>query len=331
MSNSQFKSGTNKQTIRNLWNSPLLNFLVSKFKKKLIYFGLPSPEAEDLNDWIEFIDYVIAFQCREYPKPSNPNQNDNAILELEKKLNRFERIDKIKGYDLYDGYIEEVIINGKDNSGLPLKLNDFITLYNLDFCNEITYPQSIYNAKSNKYEKVYKLQIIKNIIDLQRSNNDDPMKFVLFLTVNARLWEPEAKKFVQIMSNEPVFGPYLKSISKLSGLEQSYRIHKAYVFHSLSSFFCTNNYVPEFLPVIKYKSSKHTLLHFSVIGTFEETPGRPVLPKQDKESFLSHSFLKPNKTLKVLEFEKNIKLAELNIDNDPVNSFTKTLVANEMW
>lgn len=91
-----------KSLIRNEWGKPLLKFISKRLDKKLIYLGLPSPEAEDIEDWIEFIDEVIAFQCREYGKPSDVNQSRKEIEKLEKKLNKYERQGHLNTFTVYD-------------------------------------------------------------------------------------------------------------------------------------------------------------------------------------------------------------------------------------
>jgi len=164
MANSSFESTDNKKVIRHTWNTELLRFLVATFKKKLLYFGLPAPNAEDIYDWSEFLEYVVAFQCRDYPNPSDPDQNDIAIRTLEKNLNVLQRKKIISDFIIYDGYIEEVITNKKDNINQKFELKDFITVFNLDFCNAITNPLSIFNEKTQKTEIVYKLEIIKKIL-----------------------------------------------------------------------------------------------------------------------------------------------------------------------
>jgi len=44
-----------KKFIREHWNKPLIKFLTKKVKDKLLYLGLPSPKAEDVLEWIEYI------------------------------------------------------------------------------------------------------------------------------------------------------------------------------------------------------------------------------------------------------------------------------------
>lgn len=80
-----------KRAIREKWSKPLIKFVHDVLGHKLTYLGLPSPDAHDIVEWIDYIDYVIAFQCREYPKPSSVTQPEDAVLKLEDKLRELER------------------------------------------------------------------------------------------------------------------------------------------------------------------------------------------------------------------------------------------------
>ncbi|MCX6262780.1 MAG: hypothetical protein NTY95_18415 [Bacteroidia bacterium] len=329
---SRFYSTLNKQIIRKYWNAPLLEFLMKKFEKKLAYFGLPSPQAEDINDWIDYIDFIVAFQCRHYPFPSDPSQSDKAIRELEFNLNDLMRKKKISDFQLYDGYIEEVIINRKDNDNQKFDLKDFITLYNLDFCNEITVPQEVLNEKTGAFETVYKLHVIKRIIDHQRENNSMPFKFVILLTVKASFWQTEADDYKKQMKVDPVVGGYLDKISSLKGIEKNMRILRPYVFHTLSSILCSNNYIPEFLPVVLYRGTGiHDLVQFTVICTYEDTVGRSAISRQSFNDFLNQSFLTPNSNKNQMEPIISENIHEVLADSNPINLFTTTLVYDEFW
>ena len=44
-----------KNFIREHWNMPLLKFLADNVNDKLVYLGLPSPIAEDVLEWIEYV------------------------------------------------------------------------------------------------------------------------------------------------------------------------------------------------------------------------------------------------------------------------------------
>ena len=61
-----FLSSKNKAFIRSNWNKHLIEFFDTELGYKLIYLGLPSPNAEDIKEWIEYLSKVIAFQCRDF-------------------------------------------------------------------------------------------------------------------------------------------------------------------------------------------------------------------------------------------------------------------------
>src|SRR5258706_7197132 len=105
-----------KRTIRSNWAKPILAYLHDRLGKKLFYLGLCSPLAHDIVEWLEHPDKVFAFQCRDYPSPSAWNQPRTAILELEELLLALERERKLSTFEVFDGYLEEVVLRGYDNS-----------------------------------------------------------------------------------------------------------------------------------------------------------------------------------------------------------------------
>ena len=127
----------------------------------MLYLGLPSPEAEDIIDWIEFIDEVIAFQCREDGKPSEVGQSRIAVKALEDKLSQFEKKGFLNNFIVYDGYIEEVLFKGKDNMSQAFAHSNTINVYNLDFCNSITSP----------IEFLTRMEMLKLCLNLMRLKN----------------------------------------------------------------------------------------------------------------------------------------------------------------
>ena len=135
-------NSTNKQLIRTNWAKPILSYLKDSLNKKLFYLGLPDTEAYDVKEWLEYIDTVYAFQCRDYPKPSSPEQNREKVLELENTLRAYERKRQLTTFDVFDGYIEEVLLRVFDNSPTIKEFTqqEVITLYNLDFCGQVTSP-----------------------------------------------------------------------------------------------------------------------------------------------------------------------------------------------
>ena len=151
---SKFNSD-NKKLIRTNWAKPIVSYIKDTLNKKLFYLGLPDCEAHDIVEWIEYIDTVYAFQCRDYPSPSAPEQSRVKVLALENTLRTFERKRQLSTFDVFDGYIEEVILRGFDNSPTIKEFtqHDTITLYNLDFCGQVTSPIEYKDRNGNPQKR----------------------------------------------------------------------------------------------------------------------------------------------------------------------------------
>lgn len=267
-------STPSKVKIRQEWNLPLLKLISEKTGQKLVYLGLPSPDADDIHDWIEYIDKVIAFQCRAYPEPSNSEQGKEAIEELENKLNHLETQGKISNYSIYDGYIEEVLLRGRDISNNTYNQEDVITLYNLDYCNSLSAPIS-YIDLNGEVKEGYKFDTIQKLMEFQHRINVDSKKFILFLTINCDYFEPEMGELIgdgcdRIL--KPIHDQY-ENIDDI--VEKKARLLRSYTIQNLKTFFTSNGFIPEFLPTINYngkplpkgKGRRFILLHFTVLGT----------------------------------------------------------------
>lgn len=304
----------NKKIIRSNWAKPLLSFLRNTLNKKLIYLGLPDTEALDVIEWLEHIDIVYAFQCREYPKPSSPEQSRINVLALEDTLRQLERRRQLATFDVYDGYIEEVMVRGYDNSA-PVKeyyQQDSITVYNLDFCGQVTSPIE-YKDKNGKFKKAYKFNAIERLLNFQKNIESSNKKFIMFLTLHCSYDGLEFSNFLRDPQNSDIDN-YFQQLSGWSKGKKAPYLVKAFVYDQITRFFTHNHFLPEFLPTIHYKGDNgHPLLFFTIVGTeAEATSGLPVplvkmkeslnipLLSINDESFLINSELK-------LSSEKDIK------------------------
>jgi len=326
----EFKDTKRKDVIRKQWCKPLIKFINEKLNYKLIYLGLPGPQALDLLEWIEYIDQVIAFQCRNYPYPSSVDQPRKKVLELEEKLREFEREGKLSTFSLYDGYIEEVVLRGKDINGDIFSQSDVVTIYNLDFCNGITVPLEILDDEGN-VKKYYKSHAIKRLLEFQRdfSSKIRSKKFVMFLTVHSHFWKEEAKNFINQTESAPL-KKYFLEVSSLRGRAKWIRLLKAYIFDILKSFFCNYGFTPEFLPVIYYKGAgkENWLLLFTIIGAENENVARAQY-FQNTENLLKQKFL----TIKSnsLDHWHQINIDEIECLKDSVEAFCNSECYKNLW
>ena len=171
-----FTDNPKKKIVREKWDTPLLRFLHNQFNIKYRYLGLPGVNLYDVLLWKDMIEEVVAFE-----PPDDSKDNRSSILELRKNL----RINDIKGYAHW-GSIEEVIIMRKDYEGQEYKQDKLITLYNLDFCDEIC--SRIHTLEDGK--KLWRYHVIRQILSDQKNCyniENKPNFFILLLTIRNQI------------------------------------------------------------------------------------------------------------------------------------------------
>jgi len=312
MDNTKF-STANKNLIRGKWNMPLIKFLSKKVNEKLIYIGLPSSDADDIAQWLEHIKSVIAFQCREYGQYSKPTQTRELILKLEEFLRQLERQGKIDDFIVYDGYLEVVIIKGFDNSPkeIEFRTDRFITLYNLDFCNDIASPIE-YIDKNGDTQKVYKFNAIQRLLEIQKSLSKISNKFIFFLTVHCSYEGKELQDFINDPPNEFI-RDYIKKYLNLKGHKKNAEIVRLFVCNNIQTYFRANSFSYHILPVIKYEGIKNTpLLHFAVLGVHSNPTAEGVANYQTLDEVIKQKLI----TINSEQFEnETIFDDEQHVDN----------------
>lgn len=329
----EFKDHPSKKIIREQWCKPLIEFIHDALGYKLLYLGLPGSKAIDLLTWIEHIDRVIAFQCRDYPIPSSVSQSKTKVRELEEKLRELERQGKIATFAVYDGYIEEVILKGKDTNGNGFHQDDVVTIYNLDFCNGITTPLTIIDEKGDS-RKFYKSETISKLIEIQKDISSETRckKFIMFLTIHSGFWFEEKKRFIS-QTQEPDIKRYLNTLSKLNGWPKRIKLLKAYMYQKIRNFFCHCDFSPEFLPIIYYQGiggdKDNWLMHFTFVGSFNKQTSGLAPCFQNTQDFLNQKFMtiKSNKLIPM-----NINgIEEIECQQDLVKAFEKSECYRQLW
>ena len=120
-----------KRAVREHWNTPLLGFLNQVHGFRYRYMGLPGVDLIDVRLWRDMIEEVIAFEV-----PARPTRQDPEGRRRIRTLRRNLQVLGIPGHAFF-GPMEEVVILRQDYDGTPYDQNKLITLYNLDFCDEI--------------------------------------------------------------------------------------------------------------------------------------------------------------------------------------------------
>lgn len=330
----EFRDHVSKRIIREQWCKPLLQYIHKVLRYKLIYLGLPGPQALDLLNWIEYIDQVIAFQCRDYPKPSSIEQPRDKIVELETRLSDFERQGKLTTFTIYDGYIEEVVLRGRDTNGSFFSQNDVVTVYNLDFCNGITVPLIIKDDSGNT-QKLYKSEAIRKLLEIQRdiSLHTRCKKFVMFITIHSNFWYKEERRFITQMQDTEINEYISTALASINGRWRIVKLLKAYMFQIIRSFSCHCDFTPEFLPVIYYKGvgkdKENWLMLFTIIGALNKTIAANAPCLQNSQCFLNSTFLIPDSEKLLPMCIRGIK--ETDCTHDSVDAFKNTECYKQLW
>lgn len=326
-----FNDHPTKKVIREQWCKPLIKHLYEKLGYKLTYLGLPGIEAIDILTWIEYLSKVIAFDIGDYSEPYDNEIAKKNILKLTNKLNELETKGQLDTYSLYHGYIEEVVLKGMDRNRSSFNQNGIVTIYNLDFCNSLTVPLKLTDPNTGNVNTFYKAEVIRKLLErqLEIAKENNGGKFIFYLTVHSHFWQNEAEKlFVGV--NSDLYSKYLSTLENLDERDRNIRLLRLYLIDFMSTHFCSNQFIPEFLPTLYYKGTgDNWLLCFTIIGTFVKNAACKAPFYQSTEKLINEKFLLPDdKTITNLIQDT---LREKNCKLDPVNAIQELKSYNEQW
>lgn len=209
--------------------------------------GLPGADIIDLRLWKDMLDEVVTF---ELPSPEGRDRIGTLRLNLKKY--------GIRGI-AYLGSFEEVVILGEDFEGQHYEQEKLITLYNLDFCDEIC---SSVNTR-NLGEKRWRYEAIRTILEDQKRcyrniGNDEPSYFILLLTVRNQIEAMRINEYIcgQILSDTQSYCALCNRTNPLPESGSLMGTHawsiKAFLYDILVGYFKAPNISAIFFPIIKY-------------------------------------------------------------------------------
>ena len=324
-----------KPIIRSQWCLPQIDLLYKKLgNQKLIYIGLPGIEALDIKAWLVYLKKVIAFQCSEYKEGKTTKMVD--VAELDKFLEDLERKQQLQSSIVYQGFMEDIIMGALSERGQKYSQDEFLKIYNLDFCNNIATPRVI-RSENGKVIYHYKLEVIDKLLEYERftSESGKGSRFLMYLTVNSNIFNAEFPKV-----DNPEISAYVKMVKKITKPEvQAVRLMKSYCFHELTKIFNNNKFHAEFLPPIFYqgssypnqnkgsKSQYHRMMTFTILGT--KLNDGTNLYNQDAKAFLNSKFLFANNQSILCFNDKFIEETAYNAD--AVELITKSHTYTNLW
>ena len=264
-----------KRVVREQWNTPLLKLLNQDHGFRYRYMGLPGVDLLDVNAWREMIDEVVAFEVRAPHTQEDPEGRRNIVA-----LRRNLHLSGVPGHAFF-GPMEEVVILRQDYDGKPYDPRKIITLYNLDFCDEIS---SRIDTREGK--KVWRFEAIRQILTDQKlafQDHGGPGVFVILLTVRDQIDSRKLRRFLSKGLYDDTKA-YLEVCGGIESLPKSGFVlgtHtwalKAFVHNTLRQYFANPHISASFFPLVRYVGTpthhgtiQSPMLHCMVICHFEE-------------------------------------------------------------
>lgn len=277
-----FRDHPRKRVVREQWDTPVLEWLHSRWRRKYFYMGLPGPEAIDIELWHWMIERVVAFEM-ESPRSRNPRKD---LIALNKKLTLLNIPNAV-----YCGSMEEVLLWKKDYDGNALVLDEFVTLFNLDFCNAIT--GRIDTSDGTK--RCLRFEALREIVTIQRSffRRTGQNKFIMLITAFDSFHVQELQRFI---SNPDLPGETSSFIDTVlsqnplprTGYIQNTELLRVFVFSCMREYFHGQNVKSLFLPMVVYtgRNESTPMVHFTVVCHMEPQEDAQVVDAQSAGDFL---------------------------------------------
>jgi hypothetical protein len=206
-----FTDNPDKCVVREQWNTPLLRHLHKEYGVRYRYLGLPGPELLDVSLWNDMIDEVIAFE------PPDRDGSGRVAFNL---LTYNMRKAGIRGR-VYCGSFEEVVLLRKDFEGQDYAQDSVITLYNLDFCNEICS-----RVRTQSGERLLRFEAIRHILQDQAECYQRvraPRHFILMLTVRNQIAAGRIREYLSPTKLDGDSRAYYQRCAAINGIPEDRR------------------------------------------------------------------------------------------------------------
>ncbi len=270
---SPFKDNPEKCVVRKQWNTPLLEYLHDTHGVRYRYLGLPGTDLIDVKLWRSMIDEVIAFEPLD-----RDGYGTRAITALRQNMRKM----GVPGW-AYCGSFEEVVLRRKDFDGQDYAQGGLVTLYNLDFCNEISSPVDT----QERGKQVWRFEAIRQVLRDQVAcykETGGPRHFILMLTVRNQIGSQKIRKFLspsKLQGDAKTFYTKCSKINAIPPKEEKLPLigsHswalKTLLHNMLCSYFGNPNLSALFFPQVLYQGTKvrdgteSPMLHWLVLCRF---------------------------------------------------------------
>jgi len=279
---SPFVDHPRKRIVRERWNTPTLEWLFQKWGAKYLYLGLPGPEAHDIKLWAKMIENVIAFEITDNTGV-NPRGNFERLISNLTLLNL--------PHSVYHGYLEDIVLWKEDLDGMEFKLDKFITLFNLDFCNAITG-----KVPTPTGGKCWRFEAIRELITLQRSlyRMTGEARFIMLVTARDEFHAKEMRRFIKrrTLTNEirnAVDSILSRETLPNTEIQHNTELLRLFMFDFLRNCLVGQNVRSFFLPTVKFigASRRSPMIHLCVICQMESVESAQVTDEQSAHEFIN--------------------------------------------
>jgi len=246
-----FSDSPGKQAVRELWNTPILRHLNTAHGLRYRYMGLPGVRLIDITLWKDMIDEIVAFEVRAQPNRRDPDGRRN-ILELRENLRKI-NIPSVAYY----GSMEQVVCLRRDFDGVEYSQSNLVTLYNLDFCDEIA--SKIETPEHGK--QIWRFAAIRQILQDQSEcfvRTQEDSLFVIMLTCRNQIGGRQLLEFLndQLYADTESYINMAGGRSAIPGIGPLIGSHgwalKGYLYDQFRQYMSNPHVSSIFLPVVKY-------------------------------------------------------------------------------
>jgi len=315
---SGFSDHPRKRIVREKWDTPVLEWLFRHWGVQYFYFGLPGPDIHDIRLWRAMIRRVLAFELE-----SERNANPRTYVEA---LSRNLTLLQIP-YSVYVGPMEEVVLDGQDRDGTKFSVDEFVTLFNLDFCGPIT--EKIATTVGHR---CLRFEALRAIVTLQRAlfRRTGQARFVILLTVYDSFHVKEMRRFLCNPDMAPETKQCLTRALRRRPLpNNTYTQHtellRVFVFSCLREYLRGQNIESVFLPPVSYigKTRNSPMMHFLIVCRMQDPQSAQADDRQCAADF--HRFAAVRATDNGLEVI-GARATQGSVQNDPVSYLTRMQV-----
>lgn len=286
---SPFTDNPEKRVVRKQWDTPLLVHLYNTYGVRYRYLGLPGTDLIDVKLWRNMIDEVIAFE-----PPDKVDGGRTAIDALTRNMRKA----GVPGR-AYCGSFEEVVLLRKDFDGQHYVQDKVVTLYNLDFCNEICSAVETQDGGKRVWRFQAIRQVLRDQVDCYQSTGG-PSHFILMLTVRNQIGARKIREYLRPSTLQGDAQAFYKKCSAAKAIPTQGHLIGSYswalktlLHNMLRNYFGNPNFSGLFFPQVLYHGTRvrirggggfleSPMLHWLVLCRFGdvETPSPEFWPNE---------------------------------------------------